>query len=115
LAKEALVGYDSEEDILYVYSVNRRASDSLDLEDYIIDFDKRGDIVGIEIMGASKVLSKLFGSKITPEELEIAGKQTSLRVFKTSKFVYVSFTLKFKRREIVVQSPVLPRAVAAPA
>lgn len=68
--------YDSEEDLLYLYNENKKSKGSIEFGDLIIDMEKKGNIVGLEIFGASKYLSELTNTKITKDALEKMQKVT---------------------------------------
>jgi uncharacterized protein YuzE len=54
--------YDSEYDILYIDITDKKVHDTQPLdEDMLLDLDEEGNIVGIEIWQASKLLSLLLG------------------------------------------------------
>jgi uncharacterized protein YuzE len=54
--------YDSEYDILYIDIKDKKVHDTQPLdEDILLDLDEEGNIVGIEIWQASKLLSLLLG------------------------------------------------------
>jgi len=54
--------YDSEYDILYIDIKDKKVYDTQPLdEDILLDLDEEGNIVGIEIWQASKLLSLLLG------------------------------------------------------
>jgi len=59
----ASVRYDTEWDILYAHT-DDKVKDSLELNDFVIDFSMDNKVVGIEIMDASKTISGLVGRKI---------------------------------------------------
>ncbi len=69
MAKEAHVDYDFEEDILYI-STGVAVQDSLEFDQFIIDFSADDKIVGLEIMNASKYLENFFESEIDKKRLE---------------------------------------------
>ena len=49
--------YDKNEDILYLFNGAKNVKFSLDFHDiYILDFDEKNHVVGLEIIDASKVL-----------------------------------------------------------
>ncbi|MBS3074460.1 DUF2283 domain-containing protein [Candidatus Pacearchaeota archaeon] len=54
------IEYDSDVDAAYIYldeSPQARAEKTIELnENIIVDFDKNGKLIGIEILSASKVL-----------------------------------------------------------
>ena len=62
--------YDSEEDLLYLYNDGKKASGSIEFDDLVVDLEKKGEIVGLEIFGASKYLSELTGKKISKSDLQ---------------------------------------------
>jgi uncharacterized protein YuzE len=63
------VEYDSKADAMYIWLKKARYEISEELaENVIIDLDKRGRIIGIEIFGASKNLGQELVSKILRTE-----------------------------------------------
>lgn len=63
------VEYDSKADALYIWLRKARYEISEELaENVIIDLDKRGRIIGIEILDASKNLGKQLVNKILNTE-----------------------------------------------
>jgi len=62
--------YDSEEDLLYLYNENKKSKGSVEFGDLIVDLEKKGEIVGLEIFDASKYLSQLTNKKITKSVLK---------------------------------------------
>jgi len=52
--KATNLDYDMRNDSLYIYTKERKYKGSLDLEDIIIDISEDGEIIGIEILDASK-------------------------------------------------------------
>lgn len=63
------VEYDSKADALYIWLRKARYEISEELaENVIIDLDKRGRIIGIEILDASKNLGKRLVNKILNTE-----------------------------------------------
>lgn len=49
--------YSRKSDILNIHKAGRKVDGSAELEDFTIDFDKEGIVLGIEIMYASEFLS----------------------------------------------------------
>jgi uncharacterized protein YuzE len=52
--KATNLDYDMRNDSLYIYTKGKKYKGSLDLEDIIIDISEDGEIIGIEILDASK-------------------------------------------------------------
>ncbi len=68
--------YDEENDDLFVYSERKKSSGSVELGNFILDFDENGDLTAMEILDASEVLSKILSkiveiSKIKEIKIEI--------------------------------------------
>ncbi|MBN2127086.1 MAG: DUF2283 domain-containing protein, partial [Candidatus Diapherotrites archaeon] len=62
--------YDFQEDLLYLYNKSKKSKGSIELGELIIDLEKKGEIVGLEIFNASKYLSNLTNKKITKSDLK---------------------------------------------
>ncbi len=54
--------YDSRNDDLFIY-LEGKSKGAVELGNFILDFDEKGDLVAMEILNASEVLSKII-SKI---------------------------------------------------
>ncbi|MBI2625929.1 DUF2283 domain-containing protein [Candidatus Parcubacteria bacterium] len=64
------IHYDHREDALYLEFNNRPYAESDDVRDGVVfDYDKRGKIIGIEILNASRVLSVSSRSSWFKEEM----------------------------------------------
>jgi uncharacterized protein YuzE len=68
--------YDSENDDLFVYLEGKKSSGAIELGNFILDFDSRGDLVAMQILNVSEVLSKILSrivevSKIKEIKMEI--------------------------------------------
>jgi len=114
MAKKAKVDYDQENDILWVYS-GEKIKDSLEIDNFVIDFSHDDKIVGVEIMNASEIVSNLSLNKISKDML--AGiKEASLCFYQSRELFYVVIGLVLsidnKIREIPIQVPA-PRVAVA--
>ena len=57
--------YDEEMDILYISLREGRAVDSEEIEENIrVEYDKQGEIVGVEISNISRYLAKYIAEKL---------------------------------------------------
>ncbi len=62
------VNYDPEEDILYIVVKDGSIFDSKEIdEDIRSEYDKEGNVAGLEIMNARRNLAKTFAREIAKE------------------------------------------------
>jgi hypothetical protein len=107
MEKEARVNYD--EDVLTI-DLNEKIKDSVPVDQFIIDLSPAERAVGLEILDASKFISKISGSKIDKSSLKNI-KRAYLRDFKSKELIFVVVKLLVeidkKEEEINVQAPCL--------
>lgn len=109
MAKEAKIDYDEENDILYV-AIGQPVSDSVDFDNFVIDYSKGGMIVGVEIMKASGFIGKFGLSK----EFILHAKQATLSVIQGKEYALIKIAILAAGavKEITVPSPVPQRVMA---
>ena len=88
--------YDKEYDVLFIYHSAKKSKGSIEFgEDIHISFDRYLDIVALEIVNASKILSKISKIRIKKNDLENL-KSGGLDTTKTkSGLVHLKFYLYF--------------------
>lgn len=115
MVREAKIDYDKENDILWVYS-GEKVKDSLEIDNFVIDFSFDNKVVGVEISNASEVLSKLALVKVSKNVLSKII-QASLSFYQGKELFYVVVGLILmidnKRKEIPIQVPAPRVAVSA--
>lgn len=57
--KQFEFSYDPESDDLFVH-INEKSAGAIELGNFILDFDEKGNLVAMEIMNASDVFSKIL-------------------------------------------------------
>lgn len=68
------LNYDPEEDILYIVVKEGQVFDSKEIdEDIRLEYDKKGEVAGIEIMNARKNLARPLAQEIAKEIGATAG------------------------------------------
>lgn len=110
---ERIASYDYDNDILYV-NKGEKAQDSLQMDDLVIDFSDH-DVVGLEILNASKVISNLLGHRVWKKDLDHL-EDAKLEVRKQREVVYLllSFVLKQEKESVEEHVNVaLPAKVSA--
>jgi uncharacterized protein YuzE len=79
--------YDLESDDLFVYLEGKKSKGAIELGNFILDFDKRGDLVAIQILNISDVLNKFFSKiKDISKVKEIKTDRINLRNMEGIKF-----------------------------
>ncbi len=114
MARKAKVDYDRENDILYVYS-GEKVKDSLEIDNFVVDFSHNNKVVGIEIFDASKILSKLVLVKINKDILSKVNDATiSFYHSRDIFFVVIGLVLIIgkKRKKIPIQIPTPHAAIS---
>jgi len=114
MVNDAKIDFDYENDILYLYT-GEKVKDSLQIENFVIDFSQDNKIVAIEILDASKILSELSQVDVTKDALskiESAG----MSVYRGKELIYVllAIRLSINQESVDIRIPVpAPAAVSA--
>lgn len=107
--KEYKFDYDAEDDVLYIQNAEKEVEESIEVsEDIVIDLDKEGRIIGIEIFYASEFLS-IFNKEINKaylENLESAGLE--YKEFRNNWFITI--VLKSNQKIIYQAMPPLRKS-----
>lgn len=93
--------YDFDEDILFFKIKNRDYEKSIEIENFVIDFDKEGFIAGIQVFDASRLLGVSKKQLKTLNDWQLEAKIEENRLF---------FNLKFQVKEenkIVEKNPII--------
>ena len=62
--------YDSENDDLFVYLEGKKSKGAVELGNFILDFDSKGNLVAMQILNISEVLSKILSKIINVSKLK---------------------------------------------
>ena len=103
MVRNLKIDYDDENDVLWLHQ-NKKVQDSLELGNYVIDFSK-GDILGLEIIDASEVLSRLSSKQISKEMLKNI-QNAVLKVHMEKDLIFIVVLLRLsdsKVKEIPIQ------------
>jgi uncharacterized protein YuzE len=90
--------YDEEDDILSMIHKDKKSKASIDIGDFVIDVDKNGFIIGLEILNASENL------KLTSEQLSSL-LQASMLVKYKPNYIYISLVMQLKDKEKDITIP----------
>ncbi len=82
--------YDAENDDLFIYLEGKKSSGAIELGNFILDFDDGGNLVAMQILNISEVLSKIFSKIIEISKIkEIKMNIINFRNMEAIKF-YIS-------------------------
>lgn len=109
MSKDARVDYDKEYDLLYV-ATGVKVKDSLEFDQFVIDFSSDDKIVGIEIMDASRYLKKLFDYDVDKEQLADI-KKAKFSVIQQKDFAMIKIVMKIP----LISGECVDRVLTAPA
>ena len=89
LKRKGIYDYDYENDILFVHIKGIKSDDAIDHDPFIIDLDEQKRMVGIEVLGVSKLfnLPKIFFKNVVKGSLKtnIKGKYITIVLDMASK------------------------------
>lgn len=98
------IDYDKESDDLFLYA-KEKSKGSLEIGDLILDFDRNGKLVGIEMLNTTKFLSDCVADKekISKEFLSSLLK-CEVEIKQKNNFLFVKINLIGK--DIIVPCPI---------
>lgn len=68
--KEFKFSYDEESDDLFIYLEGSKSSGAVEIGDFVFDFDEHENLIGIQILNASEVLSKLIAKIVRLNQIK---------------------------------------------
>lgn len=99
--------YDSENDSLFIFDPKSKAS--IEMDDFIIDFNAKKDISGLELLNASEFLESLdFEEKIDIEEALKDIKDCKVDIIKKDNFYVIKFILIFGTKQSLATPLIVP-------
>ncbi|MDO9097082.1 MAG: DUF2283 domain-containing protein [Candidatus Methanoperedens sp.] len=114
MVKDAKIDFDYDNDILYLYT-GEKVKDSLQIENFVIDFSHDNKIVGIEILDASKILRELSQADITKDALSKT-ESAGMSVYHGKDLIYILLVIRLSinQESVDIRIPVpAPAAVSA--
>lgn len=104
--------YNSKSDILNIHKKGKKVDGSAELSDFSVDFDKSGNIIGVEITYAAEFLSQIGLQKKHLTEI----KSAELTVSKKANYaiIWVKLSVPEKNEESIIEKKLpLPVPVVA--
>jgi len=106
------INYDKESDDLFVYLDGTKSEGAVEAGNFIFDFDKKGDLIAMEILEASKVFTLLLKKTIQLNNIkEFKAESTKFRNMGSVRFMIADDlnreTTSILFPKIIEQSPSL--------
>ena len=96
--------YDEENDSLFIYLPDKKSSGAVEFGNFILDFDENEQLVAVEILEASEVLSKLI--KKIVELTKIKSLKAEIINFRNTEALNIEVELETGRERVPI---ILPR------
>lgn len=105
--------YDEENDSLFIYKSEEKVKGSVEIGEFVLDLAPNlNKIVGLEILNASKILSKTLSPKINKNIL-LNIKKAFFRTQYKDNAIYLIYGIQFEiKKTIVKEQTMMPIAVA---
>ncbi|MDD5163357.1 MAG: DUF2283 domain-containing protein [Candidatus ainarchaeum sp.] len=91
--------YDFEEDLLFLYDENKKSKGSIEFGELVVDLEKNGKIVALEIFDASKYFTDLTDRKITRQMLSKI-ENASFSCIEKKGTVFVKIILPIEKEQV---------------
>jgi len=92
--KDFNFSYDEENDDLFIYLEGKKSAGAVEVGDFVIDFDDDENLVAVEIINASEVLSKLVSKVVSLSNI----KSIQLNIIKFRNMNAVDMQVQFGDR-----------------
>jgi len=101
--------YDFENDSLFLFDPKSKSKASIELDDFIIDFNKHKEISGIELLNASSFFKglDLEGQTIDKQILKEI-QDCKIKIIPKSNFIVIKFLLLFKSKKLLTAPVFIP-------
>ena len=93
------IKYDAESDSLAIYYADSKSSKSVENGDIIVDIDYKNQVVGLEFLSATKILSGIAKKELTAEMLQ-GITSGNLQVKQFGNNIVVTFTIVFADKKL---------------
>ena len=87
--------YDKENDDLFIYLEGKKSAGAIELGNFILDFDNKGDLVAMQILNVSEVFSKILSKMIKLSEI----KEIKVEIINFRNMEAVKFSISDNKTE----------------
>ncbi len=106
--------YDRENDDLFLYNKKSKSKGSIEFGNLVLDFNTKKELVGIEIMDASKFISDIIGNGGISKQMLEDLQECKIEIKSCKNQLMIKLFLMVKKKEIPAVFPV-PNITESPA
>ena len=101
--------YDLENDSLFLYDPKSKSKASIEIDDFIIDFNNKKQISGIELLNASAFFRGVKAESVSVDK-ELLNKiqKCNVEIINKNNFIVIKFILTFKSKQQLVAPVYVP-------
>jgi uncharacterized protein YuzE len=101
--------YDQEHDSLFIYDPHSKSKASIELGDFIIDYNSKGELSGIELLNASAFFIDLGSEDMKVDREMLAEiKDCRIEILPKSNYFVIKFLLIFKSAKQLTTPLIVP-------
>ena len=105
--KDFKFSYDEENDDLFVFLEGKKSAGAVEIGEFVFDFDEQENLVAIEVINASEVLSKLIKKVITLSKIK--GIQADIIKFRNMNAINIEVQLENSKEKVPIVIPSIKR------
>ncbi len=103
--------YDETSDDLFMYLESKKSAGAVEIGDFVFDFDEQENLVALQILNASEILSKLVSRVISLAN--ITGIQAEVIKFRNMNAIDIHVQLAERKEHIPIIIPRITRSSPA--
>jgi|SRR3989344_4065173 len=105
--KDFKFSYDEENDDLFIYLEGKKSAGAVEVGEFVIDFDKDENLVAIQVLNASEVLSKLVSKAVSL--VKIKSIQANVIEFRNMNAIDLQVQLEDRKERVPIIIPSIKR------
>lgn len=105
--KDFKFSYDEENDDLFIYLEKKKSAGAVEIGDFVIDFDDEENLVAVEVINASEVLSKLVSKVISIKNIKSI--QANIIEFRNMNAIEIHVQLEDRKERVPIILPTIKR------
>lgn len=109
--KDFKFSYDEQNDDLFIYLEGKKSAGAVEIGDFVVDFDKDENLVAIELINASKLLSKLVSKVISLTKIKSI--QANIIEFRNMNAIDIQVEFEGRKERVPIIIPTIKKTSPA--